>query len=79
VAWTLSSEGLLSFGEPTCSAESRSFGTTATTWPLLSAHKNGMAFHPPLWRAIQKFTRGGIASDAQVSKASLQVHVSGHG
>jgi hypothetical protein len=79
VAFTVPSQGVLSCDEPTCSAGSRTFGTTATTRSLFSAHKHGVAFHTPLRRAMHKFARSGMASDAQVSKASLQVPVSGHG
>jgi hypothetical protein len=45
VALTVFSEGLLSCGEPKCSAGVRSFGTKASTRSSFSAHKHGVVFH----------------------------------
>ena len=68
LAITVSSEGVLSCGEPTCSAASRTFGTTPTTRSLFSAHKHAVAFHPPLRRALHVFARGGSAKHAMLSQ-----------
>ena len=71
LAITVSSEGVLSCGEPTCSAASRTFGTTPTTRSLFSAHKHAVAFHPPLRRALHVFARGGSAKRAMLSQPTI--------
>ena len=71
MAITVSSEGVLSCGEPTCSAASRTFGTTPTTRSLFSAHKHAVAFHPPLRRALHVFARGGSAKRAMLSQPTI--------
>jgi len=71
LAITVSSEGVLGCGEPTCSAASRNFGTTATTRSLFSAHKHGVAFHPPLLRALHKFAKIGLAKQGVLSQPMI--------
>ena len=71
LAITVSSEGVLGCGEPTCSAASRNFGTTATTRSLFSAHKHGVAFHPPLLRALHKFAKSGLAKQGVLSQPMI--------
>ena len=71
MAITVSSEGVLSCGEPTCSAASRTFGTTPTTRSLFSAHKHAVAFHPPLRRALHVFARSGSAKQGMLSQPPI--------
>jgi len=71
LAITVSSEGVLSCGEPTCSAASRTFGTTPTTRSLFSAHKHAVAFHPPLRRALHVFARSGSAKQGMLSQPPI--------
>jgi hypothetical protein len=68
MALAVPSEGVLNYGEPTCSAGSRSFGTTATTRSLFCAHKYELVFHPPLRRAVHKFARSGLAKQGVLSQ-----------
>ena len=71
LAITVSSEGVLSCGEPTCSAASRTFGTTPTTRSLFSAHKHAVAFHPPLRRALHVFARSGSAKQGMLNQPTI--------
>ena len=71
LAITVSSEGVLSCSEPTCSAASRTFGTTPTTRSLFSAHKHAVAFHPPLRRALHVFARSGSAKQGMLNQPTI--------
>jgi hypothetical protein len=60
MALAVPSEGVLNCGEPTCSAGSRSFGTTATTRPLFCAERFGE-------------TRGSISTPAATAAAARRL------